>query len=277
MRQRTLMSASARTSGSRRTLVRITRTLAWTEFKLRYAGSALGYFWTVSKPLLLFGVLYTVFTHVLRFGEGVPYYPEMLLFAIVLWSYFTEVTGGGVTILVARADVLRKVAIPRLALPLSVTVTGVLITAFNLLAVFVFVFLSGLEPRMSWLLLPLLFAQLVALALGITLILSVAYVSLRDIGQIWELALQMLFYATPIIYPLTLVPEQYRAIVLSSPLAQIIQQSREALVGSGGGAGSYADAMPGALYFLPYVLTLVILGVGFVMFRRTAPYVAERL
>lgn len=258
-------------------ILAVTRTLAWTEFKLRYAGSALGYFWTVSKPLLLFAVLYAVFTRVLRFGEGIEHYPVMLLFAIVLWSMFTEVTGGGVTVLVARSDVLRKVAIPRLALPLSITVTGVLITAFNLVAVFVFVFANGVEPRMSWLLLPVFLVELVALSLGITLILSVAYVSLRDIGQIWELALQMLFYATPIIYPLTLVPEEYRALVLSNPLAQIIQQSREALVGPGSGAGSYADSMPGVFYFIPYVLTTITLVLGYLMFRRTAPYVAERL
>jgi ABC-2 type transport system permease protein len=257
--------------------VSITRTLAWTDFKLRYAGSALGYFWTVSKPLLLFGMLYTIFTHVLRFGDGIKHYPVMLLFAIVLWTFFTEVTGRGVTVLVGRSDVLRKVALPRFALPLSVTFTVSLITAFNLLAVFVFVFANGLEPRWSWLLLLPLLAELIFVSLGITLILSVAYVGLRDIGQVWELMLQLMFYAAPIIYPLSLVPTDLRPVLLANPIAQIIQQTREALVGPVPAAGSYTDSMPGLLVVLPYAIAVILFAIGYVMFRRTAPYVAERL
>lgn len=264
-----------RTSQRQGSLFAVTRTLAWTDFKLRYAGSALGYFWTVSKPLLLFGVLYVVFTHVLRFGAGIEHYPVMLLFAIVLWTFFTEVTGRGVTVLVGRADVLRKVAIPRMALPLSVTLTGGLITLFNLLAVLVFVVVNDVAPRMSWIWLVPLGAELVALTLGCTLILSVAYVSLRDIGQVWELALQLLFYATPIIYPLSLIHYVWaQKLMLLNPMAQIIQDARYCLI-------SDQTITIGQLYgttwarLIPVGLVAILVAVSVGFFRRRSPFFAE--
>lgn len=264
---------SAPPSGS--SLWQITKVLAWTDFKLRYAGSVLGYFWSVSKPLLMFGVLYVVFTRVMRFGDDLDHYPIMLLFGIVMWSYFTEVTGSSVTILVARADILRKVSIPRIALPLSVALTAGLVMVFNLLSVFAFILLNGVEPRMSWLWLVPLFMQYALLTLGVSLLLSVFYVGLRDIGQAWDLVLQMMFYAVPILYPLTFVPEGSRRWMLANPVGQILQQSREALVGTQ--SGSYTASMPGLWFFVPYTLTAAIFVVGVVAFHRTAPTVAERL
>jgi ABC-2 type transport system permease protein len=258
-----------------RYFVTLTRTLAWSEFKLRYAGSALGYFWSVSKPLLLFGVLYLIFTRVLRFGEGIEHYPVMLLLAIVLWSFFTETTSASTTVLVGRADLLRKISFPRIALPVSISATSVLVMFFNLTAVTVFLVINGVEPRLSWLLFPLLLIELYAVTLGVALLLSVFYVSFRDLGQIWELGVQMLFYATPIIYPLALVPEDYRGFVMLNPVAQIIQQSREVLVGPQ--SGTFGAALPGWQGALPFVIAVVIVTLGLVLFRRRAPYIAERV
>lgn len=257
-------------------LVNITRVLAWTDFKQRYAGSALGYLWSVSKPLLLFSVLYVVFTHIFRFGAGIDHYPAMLLFAIVLWTYFTEVTGGAVTVLVGRADVLRKIALPRIALPLSIAVTGGMVMVFNLVAVAIFVVINDVEPSWSWLLLLPLMIELVVFTIGVSLLLSVYYVSLRDIGQVWDLVLQMMFYATPIIYPITLAAPALQKFLLISPMAQIVQQSREALVGTGQ-VGQYGEIMQGIWYFVPYAIVVLVVGTGAYAFARTAPTVAERL
>lgn len=267
----------AHTKGAGRAayLLLITRTLAWSEFKTRYAGSVLGYFWSVSKPFALFGVLYVIFTHVLRFGAGVEHYPAMLLLAIVLWSFFLEVTMSSLAVLVARSDMLRKVSFPRLALPVSVSVTAAIALLLNLTAVMAFVLLNGVEPRLSWLLFPLLLVELYLLALGIGLILSVFYVSLRDIGQLWELASQMLFYATPILYPLTMVPARFREFMLLSPIAQIVQQSREVIIGPESGVTS--QELEGWLLAVPYGVVVVTLILGLVVFQRAAPRIAERL
>ena len=100
-----------------RHFVYVTSALTATEFKLRYFGSVLGYLWTVLRPLMLFGVLYVVFTHVVRFGDAVPHYPVVLLAAIVIFNFFSEATSGGLGSLVARENLLRKVSFPRAAVP----------------------------------------------------------------------------------------------------------------------------------------------------------------
>jgi ABC-2 type transport system permease protein len=199
----------------------------------------------------------------------------MLLLGVVLWSYVTEVTSRSVTILVGNAGILRKVAIPRIALPLSVALTGGIIMLLNLLAVLVFILISNVEVTASWLwMLPLL-AQLVAFPIGVSLILSIAFVSLRDIGQVWEVLLQLLFYATPIIYPLSMVPQDVQRYLLINPFAQIIQQSREAVVGPQ--AGRYVDAMPGLWLYVPYAITAIVVAGGIMLYQRRISTIAEQL
>ena len=131
--------------------------LAVTDFKLRFFGSALGYVWTLMRPLLLFGVLYFVFTEVVRLGDDIEHYPVYLLTSIVLFTFFSETTSRGVTSLVERENLLRKVRFPRLVIPLSVALHALFNLGLNLIVVFVFVLASGIEPRVSWLeLIPLL-------------------------------------------------------------------------------------------------------------------------
>src|SRR5215213_1184248 len=149
----------AAVSGDFRRFVGLTGTLAVMEFKLRFFGSVLGYFWQLVRPLLLFGVLYLVFTHFVRIGTGVAFYPVMLLSNIVLYTFFAEGTGA-VTSLVDREGLVRKVRFPLLAIPLAT----VLLAAFNLVlngfAVLIFAVASGVKPRATWLELPLLLVAL---------------------------------------------------------------------------------------------------------------------
>jgi ABC-2 type transport system permease protein len=159
-----------------RRVVELTVMLAATDFKLRFFGSALGYLWTLTRPLLLFGVLYFVFTEVVRFGAGVDHYPVYLLSSIVLFSFFAEATARGVNSLVERENLLRKIRFPRLVIPLSVTLNSLFNLALNLVAVFVFVFASGITPRLSWLEVPVLVGILVLLATGVTMLLSALFI-----------------------------------------------------------------------------------------------------
>lgn len=263
-------------------LLTIARVVAWSEFRLRYAGSALGYVWSLGRPLLLFAVMYAVFTKVLRVGAGIENYPLMLLLAIMLWSFFAEATGGSVTVLVARADLLRKVAFPSIALPLSVVLTASVAMLLNLVAVAVFLLHAGIEPTWSWLWLPLLFVELLLVTTGVSLVLSAMFVQFRDVGQIWEVLAQALFYATPVIYPLSLVPPNLdilgvraETLVTANPLAQVIEQVRRIVVqGRGGGLG---DVLPGPWVFVPYVIAVVVVCVGVLLYRSVAPKMVERL
>jgi ABC-2 type transport system permease protein len=253
----------------------LTSILARSEFKLRYAGSALGFFWSVAKPLALFAILYFAFSYVLRFGDSVDHYPQQLLLAIVLWTFFAEATAASVGVLVARADMIRKISFPRIVLPLAVSGTAALAMLFNLLAVLVICSFGGVYPTWSWLLLPLLLVELVLLTLGVALLLAALFVSLRDIGQVWELAMQLLFYATPIIYPIALVPEHLHTLVLSNPLAQIIQDARQVIIHPTTGTGIGDLALWQQL--IPYVITLVVFAVGVTVFQRASDRVAEHV
>ncbi len=263
-------------------LVHITKALAWSEFKLRYAGSFLGYFWSFAKPLMLFGVLYGVFHVLLRLGEGVERFPETLLLGIVLWSFFTEATAGGVVVLVARADMLRKVAFPAVALPIAVTLTATFALFFNLVTVLVLLLTVGIEPTVYWLWLPFLLAELFLTTLGVSLILSALYVTMRDIGQLWDVLSQLLFYATPIIYPLVLVPASVdglpfspRALVMCNPIAQIIEQTK--LIVVYGESGSLSDVLGGWHVLIPYAMFVAVLTCGILLFRRASVRMVEQL
>ena len=189
---------SALGEGARR-FASLTFMLAATDFKLRWFGSALGYVWTLMRPLLLFGVLYVVFTEVVKFGEGVKNYPVYLLAAIVLFTYFNETTSRGVTSLVDRDNLLRKIRFPRLVIPLAVALHSLFNLGLNMIVVFVFVAAAGIEPNVDWLQLPLLVGMIVVLATGVTMMLSALYVRFRDVEPIWEVALELLFSASPVI------------------------------------------------------------------------------
>ena len=186
--------------GSMRRFVELTMTLARTEFKLRYFGSVLGYFWSLIRPLLFFGVIYLFFTQIIHVGKGIPNYGLYLLTGIVFWTYFTEATGNSVTCLVAREPLLRKVRFPRMAVPLSVSLTAMFNLGVNFIPVFVFALASGVEPTLSWLELIPIALGFIILATGIGMLLSALYVRYRDVQPIWEVLSQILFYCSPIMY-----------------------------------------------------------------------------
>src|SRR5215204_6154997 len=159
-----------------RRFLHLTATLAVTDFKLRFFGSVLGYLWQLMRPLMLFGVLYVVFTQFVRLGTDVKDYPVVLLTSIVLFTFFVEATGGSVTSVLDRENLVRKIEFPRLVIPLTVIVNAYFNLALNFFAVLVFMLASGVEPRLSWVQLPLLIGVLGVFATGIALLLSALYV-----------------------------------------------------------------------------------------------------
>ena len=179
----------------------LARTLSLTDFKLKFFGSVLGYLWQIMRPLLLFGVLFTVFTQVVKLGEDVPLYATALLLAIVLYGFLNESTSAAVKSLVDREHLVRKIDFPRLAIPLATVMTSLMNLGLNLLAVFVFLFVEGGSVRWTWLELPFLIAALALLSLGLSMLLSASFVRYRDVAPIWDVVLQALFYASPIFYP----------------------------------------------------------------------------
>ena len=253
---------------------RLTWTLAVTQFRLKFYGSVLGYLWQLVRPLLLFGVLYVVFTQFVRLGEGVQFYPVVLLTGIVLFTFVNEAVSSSVPALVEREALLRKVEFPRMAVPCAVVLTAVMNLALNLVAVVVFAALSGVRLHATLWQVPFALALLVALVLALGLLSSALYVRYRDVQPIADVVLQVLFYASPVIYTIELVPEELREWVLLNPFAVVIQAVRHAAV------DPTVDGAFGFAAWQPYAAVAVVAGLlalGLAVFRRRAPYVAEEL
>jgi ABC-2 type transport system permease protein len=263
--------------GDWRRLIHLTHLLAVTDFKLRFFGSVLGYVWQVMHPLLLFGVLYVVFTEVVPLGEGVAFYPVALLSALVLFVFLSEATSQSVQSLIEREPIVRKIQFPRLAVPLSIVLTALFRMGLNLLVVFAFLLISGGSVRLSWLELPVLLALLIIYSAGLAALLSALFVHFRDVKPIWDVLLQVIFYASPIFYPITIVTsDTLRELLMVNPLAAIIQQFRHAVIDPS--HPSAAEAIGGgARLLIPLGLIALITVVGFRYFDRKAPRIAEEL
>lgn len=268
---------SALGDGGLRRFWNLTQTLAATDWKVRFYGSALGYVWSLLRPLMLFGIVYFVFSEVVDAGAGVSDYGVILLLAMILYFFFSEVTGAGVTSMVDRESLLRKVGFPRAVVPLSVAVVAAMNLALNLVVLAIFVVASGVSPRWSWLLLPVPLALMLVFATGCALLLSALYVRYRDVRPIWDVVLQALFYATPILYPIEAVigrSETLATIMLLNPIAAIVQEARHLLVGG----TSLSEALGStALIAVPLAILVAVTWLGLRVFDRMAPLAAEEL
>lgn len=257
------------------------RELVITEFKLRYQGSVLGYLWSLLRPLFLFAILYVVFVYFLRIGGDIPHWPVAMLFGIVLWSFFSEVTNNGVTSIVNRGDVIRKINFPKYVIIIAGTISAFINLLLNLVVIFVFMAFSGVELTWFALLTPLYILEIFVLALGLSFLLSAAFVKVRDINYIWEIIMQGLFYASAIIYPLIMVIEiNARAatwLLTVNPVAQSIQDARFALINQEHTPTLYMLSGSFSWSLIPVVLVAIIFVIGALYFKRKSPSFAENV
>lgn len=270
-----MSTPTSRETGARRFWA-LTWTLAVTEFKLRFYGSILGVAWTLVRPFAFFGVIYVVFVEIAAIGNDIPNYAEYLLLALTLFGFFTEVAGGCVGALVVRGDLLRKIKVPYLIVPLSVALTALMNLGMALIAVVIFLAVVGTYPTFDWLQLIPIVVLIGTFALGVGLLLSSLYVRFRDVAPIWDLIAQMLFYASPVLYVATIVPDSFERPYLVNPVAALLTQMGHAIPGSvpepvweiiGGGTR----------LLIPLAIVLGTFALGFYVFNREAPRVAERV
>lgn len=268
------MAASGRMVEIKR-IANLTWTLALTDWKLRFYGSALGVLWTLVRPFAYFGVIYFVFTEIAGLDRNVHNYGIYILFALVMFTFFGEITSNSVQALVARENLLRKMRFNPIVIPLSITVTALLNLGMTLIAVFIFVFAHGEWPTWGWLQLPVLIALMAILATGIGMLLSTLYVRYRDIQPIWEVLLQILFYGSTVLYVATSVPDQYQRLLLLNPIAAIFAQMRRAVVDPQ--APSVVHLFGDARVLIPCALIAGIFALGLWYFHRESPRIAENL
>jgi len=262
--------------GGARRFLHLLWVIASTDFRLTYFGSALGYLWSLMRPLMLFGVLYVVFSEIVKFGDDIKNYPVLLLFNIVLFSFFTEATQNCVTSVVQRESLVRKMHFPRLVIPLATTLTSVLNLSVNLIAVLIFLLVYGVDPGATWLLLPALLVLLTVFTAAVGVTLSVLYVRFRDVQPIWMVVSTMLFYGTPVLYSIEFVPEDYRGLVLANPVASLLELGRVWIVDP---SAPTPTAVTGSSLFwlLPAGIVVAVVVLGVWLFNREAPRIAEDL
>jgi ABC-2 type transport system permease protein len=265
-------------SGTFRHRLRILQVIVLAEFKLKYAGSALGYAWSVIKPLSLFTVLYLIFGKIFKLGTVSEFYAVSLLIGIVLFTFFADATMQGMVSLVLRESLLRRMRFPRMMIPTAATLTAALTFGVNLVVIAGFVAWKRIVPQLDWLLLvPLLF-ELYFFVLGLALLLSTLFISLRDMGQVWELASQLLMYFSPIIYPITLLPLWAQKLEFLNPFTQVMQDVRALVLYEDVPKNNVTapDVFGDLGRLIPLTIASLIFVAGITLFKRHEPWFAER-
>lgn len=246
-------------------------TLAKTDFKLRYQGSILGYVWALLKPLLIFAILNFVFSSVFNpRGAGNQYYSLQLLVGLILFNFFAEGTSAGMSSLLSKSQLVTKIYVPRWTIILASTVNATLIFLMNLIVIIAFFAFKGFLPSFPAIVMFLLFSVLTyVIILAFSLFAAPLYVKFRDLILIWEVAITALFYATPIFYPLQILPQNVQNILLLNPMAFIVHFTKESLINN-----HFAT-------FEQNLLFIIIIAVAFLFsiysYRKLAPKIAEAI
>lgn len=245
--------------------------LAKTDFKLRYQGSILGYVWALLKPLLTFAILNFVFSSVFNpRGTGADTYSLQLLVALMMFYFFSEGTSAGMNSLLSKSQLVTKIYVPRWTIILASTINATLIFAMNLLVIVLFFAIKGFLPSLAAILLFILFSICIyIIVLSFALITAPLYVRFRDLSMIWDVLLMIVLYASPIIYPLVVLPAEFHQLILLNPMAFIVHFTKEALINN-----HFASLLQYATFFS------IVLG-GFVLsifsYRKFTPRVAEEI
>jgi ABC-2 type transport system permease protein len=212
---------------------------------------------------------------VVRFGQ-VPHYPVVLLAGIVVFNYFAEATSGGLGSFVARENLLRKVYFPRAAVPISVSFTAAANLGLGILVVFLFASINGVTPSAEWLLFLGSVLTVVVLATAASVLLAVLFVRYRDVQPIWEVALQLLFWGTPIIYTIERVNPPLRHLIMMNPLAVAIQQGRHWLSPTSTQSAAWAIG-GGARLLIPLAIFCAVIALAWWSYTRAEGRLAEDL
>ena len=267
-------SGQARASGLRR-FADVTLMLSRAEFKLRYLDSVVGYLWSLAQPLGLFLVLYFVWAELFHPNSDVPHYELTLLLGIALFTFFSEASGHALTSLVNKGGMLRKIPFSPLALPVSSVLTSFVVYGLTLVVVVGFLLVGGIVPSLEWFEMVPVLALLLVFTMGLSLVLSLLYVTIRDVEQIWVVASRLMFFLTPVFYPIELAPEKLQALIMINPLAVVTVQARHALIDPSAPTAIEAGGLPSFVAAL--TIAFGLLAGGLLLYRRQARTVAERI
>ena len=234
--------------------------LVWRDIKVRYAQSVLGIGWAIIQPIAFMVVFSIIFGRLVKMpSDGVPY-AVFSYTALVPWAYFSSSLVTSTTSLISNADMLTKVHIPRLLVPTSAVAGKLVDFVIALALVFGLMAWFGMAPTVWALLLPWFVILMAATAAGLGMWLSALAVQYRDVQYGMMFLVQVLMYATPVVYPASVVPDQYRLVYALNPMVGVIEGFRSSLLGT--------NPMPWDLITVGSISALAIVFFGLFYFRR---------
>ena len=234
--------------------------LIWRDVKVRYRQTVLGAAWAVLQPLTTMVVFSVFFGRLGRLpSDGHPY-PLFSFAALVPWSFFATGMAHGATSLISNGKLLKKVYFPRLALPLSSILAGIIDFVVAFMILFVMLLFYREWPSVNYLWLPPLFLLGLVTSLGVGLWLAALNVQFRDVQYTLPFLTQLWLFATPIAYPSSMVPEQWRPLMGLNPMAGVVEGFRWALLGT--------DTQPGPLILVSVLVSLFVFVTGIYYFKR---------
>ncbi len=237
-----------------------------TDFTLRYNNSILGFLWAVLKPLLMFSVMYFVFSFFM--GNSVKYYSLYLLMGIFMYNFFQEVTTNGLNSLLQKKDIILKVNFKRYLAVIGSTLIAGINLGFNLLVSIVFFAFNHLLPSPQGILFFLLsIVILYILALAIAFFISILHVKFRDLQHIWEILMLIFFYLTPIVYPISIIKGKFSLVIYANPLTHILTFGRDILID-----GKFSSVLSTGIILAS---SIILLFLGILFFQKNIKKIAE--
>lgn len=225
----------------------------------------------------MFLILYLVFTKFLKLGTGIPHYPVYLLLGIVLWNYFVEVTTGSVQAIVSKGDLLRKINFPRYVIILAGSFSALINLMLNFVVIAIFMYFGHVDVSWQSLLVIPYIIELFIFSLSIAFFLSALFVRFRDITYIWDVLIQAGFYLTPILYSLSRIPVKYAKILILSPMAQIVQDTRYFLITKSTITISQLYGGDKLIWLIPFGIVIAFAIFAGSYFRSRSKYFAEEV
>ena len=237
------------------------------EIRGRYKNSVLGVLWTFLNPLLQLAVYAMIFPLILKTTQ--PYYVIFVCVGLIPWTFFTTTVSQSAFTVVANGNIVKKVYFPREILPLSVVTSGAVNFMISTLIILAFVIFSGLGISKYIIFYPLVLIIQFVFQLGIAFILSAITVYLRDIEHFVQIALMVLFYATPIVYSGDSIPDAFKYIIILNPMAHIIEGYRDIF---------YNQTMPDLINLaVVFAISIGLCVLGYFIFKKLQKGFAEEL
>ena len=243
--------------------------LVWRDVKVRYKQTAIGAAWAIIQPLLTMVIFTLVFDKFAKMpSDGLPY-PIFSFAALLPWTYFSRSLSQSVLSVVNNANLITKVYFPRLLLPISATLAGIIDLAISFVFLLAMMSWYGITPGWAIVTLPIFVVLAIATALSVSLSLGVINVRYRDVGQAIPFLVQIWTFVSPVAYPLSVVPEKWQLLYELNPMVGVIEGFRWALTGSG-------DA-PILSILLSTIIVAVLLSTGILFFRQMESTFADEV